>query len=80
MEGYRLRTRLLDKPTVFLYYKGMEGDKTVYNALDAVVGFTLDDSLVLGEDAAISLCKRLNEDREALLANGYSEFEVIKNQ
>jgi hypothetical protein len=43
-----------------------------------VVGFTPAEALILDEDAAIRLCKRLNEDRHSLLAHGYTEFEAIK--
>ena len=78
MDGYCLRTRLQEKPCVFLYYKGMEDDKAVFNALDAVVGFSPNDTQVLDEDAAKSLCMRLNEDCKVLAAHGYTEFEVIK--
>ena len=78
MEGYCIRTKLLEKPNVCLYYKGMEDDNTVSFALNAIVGFSIDDALILDEKAAISLCDRLNEDRDLLLECGYSEFEIIK--
>ena len=78
MEGYCLRTRLLEKPSVSLYYKGYEGDTAVFNALNAVVSLSLDDALVLDGNAARRLCKRLNEDGATLLAHGYSEFEITK--
>jgi len=78
MEEYCVRTRLIEKPSVCLYYKGMEDDNTVPFALNAIVGFSPDDCLVLDEEAARSLCNRLNEDRDSLLECGYSEFEIIK--
>ena len=78
MEGYCLRTKLVEKPSVCLYYKGMEDDNTVPYALNVVVGFTPAEALILDEDAAIRLCKRLNEDRDSLFAHGYTEFEAIK--
>lgn len=78
MEGYCVRTRLVEKPSLCLYYKGMEDDNTVSFALNAVVGLSIDDALVLDEQAARSLCDRLNEDRDSLLECGYSEFETIK--
>lgn len=56
----------------------MEDDKAVFNALDAVVGFSPNDALALDEDAARSLCMRLNEDCKMQDAHGYTEFEVIK--
>ena len=69
---------LLEKPNVCLYYKGMEDDNTVSFALNAIVGFSVDDALVLDEKTSRSLCDRLNEDRDLLLECGYSEFEIIK--
>ena len=78
MDGYCLRTKLLEKPSVCLYYKGMEDDNTVSFALNVIVAFTPKDAMILDENAAKSLCKRLNEDKEALLECGYSGFEIIK--
>ena len=80
MDGYCLRTRLVESPSVCLYYKGMEDDNTVPFALNVIVAFCLDGALVLDEIAANSLCKRLNKDKEALLKHGYSEFQIIKSQ
>ena len=77
MDGYSLRTRLLEKPSVCLYYKGMEDDNTVPYALNVIVGFTPAEALILDKNAAISFCKRLNEDKDLLLECGYSEFEII---
>ena len=56
----------------------MEDDNTVPYALNVVVGFTPAEALILDEDAAMKLCKRLNEDRDSLFAHGYTEFEAIK--
>ena len=78
MDGYCLRTRLVENPSVCLYFKGMEDDNTISFALNVIVAFTPKDALILDENAAKSLCKRLNEDKEVLLECGYSEFEAIK--
>ena len=78
MNGYCLRTRLVENPSVCLYYKGMEDDNTVSFALNVVVAFTPSDSLILDENDAKDLCKRLNEDKEVLLSHGYIEFDIIK--
>ena len=78
MEGYCLRTHLIEKPNVFLYYKGMEDDVICPDALNVVVAFTPEEALMLDEVAAKNLCQRLNEDREILMANGYGEFEIIR--
>lgn len=78
MDGYCLRTRLLETPSVCLYYKGMEDDNTVPFALNVIVSFIPSDSLALDEIAAKGLCKRLNEDKEVLLSHGYTEFDIIK--
>jgi len=77
MEGFCLRTHLIEKPCVCFYYKGMEDDNTSPDALNVVVAFTTAEALIFDEDAALRICMRLNEDREVLKANGYGEFEVI---
>ena len=79
MEGFCLRTHLIEKPSVFLYYKGMEDNNTVPDALNVVVAFTPAEAEVLNEDAAKKLCQRLNDKREILLANGFGEFEIISD-
>ena len=76
MDGFCLRTHLIEKPSVYLYYKGMEDDKTNPDALNVVVAFTPAEALIFDEDAALRICMRLNEDREVLKANGYGEFEI----
>lgn len=68
----------MDKPSVCLYYKGMEDDDTVSYALNVIVGFTPAEAMILDEDAAIRLSQRLNEDSDSLLAHGYTEFYIIK--
>ena len=79
MEGFCLRTHLIEKPSVFLYYKGMEDKNTIPDALNVVVAFTPAEAVVLNEDAAKSLCERLNDNWEILLANGFGEFEIISD-
>lgn len=41
------------------------------------LAFTLAEAVVLNEDAAKSLCQRLNDNREILLANGFGEFKIF---
>ena len=77
MDGYCLRTHLIEKPSVYLYYKGMEDDGTCPDALNVVVAFTPAEALIFDEETAKKLCQRLNRDCEILKANGYGEFEVI---
>lgn len=76
MEGFCLRTHLIEKPSLYLYYKGTENDDTSPDALNVVVAFTTAEALIFDEDAALRICMRLNEDREVLKANGYGEFEI----
>ena len=71
-------TYLIEKPSVYLYYKGMEDDKTNLDALNVVVAFTPAEALVFDEDAARNLSQRLNRDSEVLKANGYGEFEITR--
>ena len=68
----------MEKPSVCLYFKEFEGDKSIPKALDVVVAFTPADALDFFEDEAMKLCKRLNEDKDSLLEHGYTEFEAIK--
>lgn len=77
IEGYLLRTHLIENPSVFLYYKGMEDDANIPDALNVAVAFTPAEALVFDEDAAKYLCQRLNRDSETLQANGYGEFEIV---
>ena len=74
---YILRTRLLDNPNVSLYYKGTAREEGVPFALNTIVGFEPSDALEFeNELVADLLCNHLNLDKQALTANGYSEFEV----
>lgn len=77
MEGYYVYTRLLDDPTKYLYYKGMESGDSVIDALNVIVAFTPSDAMYFDEVTAISLCERLNKDSEALKESGYSEFKIF---
>ena len=78
MEGFCLRTHLIEKSSVYLYYKGMEDYDAIPDALNVVVVFTPVEALVFDEDVARTLCQQLNEDREILQANGYGEFEITR--
>ncbi len=78
MGRYCLVTRLVDKPSICLYFKGIEAENGVYNALNAVVAFTPADALELDENTAKSLCNQLNADRGILLSHGYTEFIITK--
>ena len=78
MEGYCLRTKLVEKPSVCLYYKGMESNSTISFALNVIVTFTPADAFLFDEKAARVLCDRLNKDKRTLLAHGYTEFTITK--
>ena len=78
MEGYCLRTHLIEKPSVYLYYKGIEDNDAIPNVLNVIVAFTSAEAFVFDEDVARTLCQQLNEDREILQSNGYAEFEIIR--
>ena len=78
MDGYYLRIKLVEKPTVSLYYKGMEDNNTVPYALNVIVAFAPEEAMIFDKEQAVKLCKKLNEDKDSLLAHGYTEFEAIK--
>ena len=76
---YLLRTHLLENPDVVFYYKGTAREKDVPFALNTIIAFEPTDALVFGdEQTAALLCNRLNQDKQTLDANGYSEFEVLE--
>ena len=78
MVDYCLKTQLVEKPSVCLYYKGMESNSTISFALNVIVAFTPADALLFDEKAARVLCDRLNKDKRTLLAHGYTEFTITK--
>lgn len=71
-------TRLLENPAVCLYYKDVENDSSVPFALNVVVAFIPSEALILDNKSAKNLCKRLNADKDVLLSQGYSEFDIWK--
>ena len=76
MDGYCLRTRLLENPSVCLYYKDVVNDNSIPFALNVVVAFTPSGALILNKKSAKSLCSRLNADKEHLFSQGFSAFEI----
>ena len=77
MEGYCIYTCLIDDPSINLYYKGMECDDSVVEALNVVVAFTPNDAMYFDEATAIGLCERLNKDSETLTESGYLDFKIL---
>ena len=77
MEGYVLRTKLAEKPTVLLFYNGTADNSDIPFALNTIVAFIEADATVLDRESAIRLSTQLNYDREVLLSKGYLEFEII---
>lgn len=77
MDGYFLLTHLVEEPSVCLYYKEVEENGCAPSALDVVVGFSPADALVMDKETAELLCNQLNKDKACLLANGYTEFEIL---
>ena len=74
-----LRTHLLENPDVVFYYKGTARENGVPFALNTIIAFEPLDALVFDdEQTAINFCNRLNQDKQALATNGYSEFEVLE--
>ena len=77
MEGYVIKTHLIDNPKITFYYKGTANEKRVTFAMNIIVGFDISNAKVFKdkEDAA-RLCEKLNQDEEGLLKNGYMAFEM----
>lgn len=80
MEGYVIKTHLIDKPEITFYYKGTANEDGVSFAMNTIVGFNISDAKVFKdkEDAA-QLCEKLNENSEGLLKNGYRLFSINAN-
>ena len=75
MEGYVIKTHLIDNPKITFYYKGTANEEGVSFAMNTIVGFDVSEARVFhGKDEAIQLCEKLNDDRELLMYNGYMEF------
>ena len=77
MDGYFLLTHLVEEPSVCLYYKEVEENGCDPSALDVVVALSPADALIMDKETAELLCNQLNKDKVCLLANGYTEFEVL---
>lgn len=69
--------KLVEKPSIRLYYKGLENNSKVAKALNVIIGLTPDDAEYLNEYTAKELCQELNQDRDVLLKCGFSEFEFL---
>ena len=77
MGCFVLRTRLIENPNVVFYYKGTDSDGDASFSLNTIVAFEISDALMMDQDEANRLCERLNADKDALISNGYEEFEVV---
>ena len=77
MEGYVIKTHLIDNPKITFYYKGTANEEGVSFAMNTIVGFDVSDAMVFyDKEDAVQLCEKLNEDRESLLIYGYEPFLV----
>ena len=77
MEKYVIRTRLIENPGVVFYYKGTDSDGDTSFSLNTIVAFEISDALMMDQGEANGLCEMLNADKDALISNGYEEFEVV---
>ena len=69
--------KLVEKPSIWLYYKGLENNSKFAKALNVIIGLTPEDAVALDDNTAKKLCHELNQDRELLLKSGFTEFEII---
>ena len=77
MASYILHTHLLEAPKVSFYYKGTSLKHDVPYALNSVVCFEKSEALrIHDKQKAISLCYKLNKDKQALFEAGYATFEI----
>lgn len=78
MDKFCLMTRLAEKPSICLYYKGMERNASVPIALNVIVAFTKEEATLFNEEDARHLCEQLNKDKQVLFEHQFLEFEVIR--
>lgn len=45
---------------------------------NTIVAFNISEARVFDKARAFMLCEKLNADKESLIANGYTEFEVVR--
>lgn len=77
MEGYVIKTHLIDRPEITFYYKGTANEEGASFAMNTVVGFDISDAMVFhDEEDAIQLCEKLNQDESCLLKYGFEVFEL----
>jgi len=77
MEGYVIKTHLIDCPKITFYYKGTANEEGVSFAMNTIVGFDISDAMVFyDKEDAVQLCEKLNQDKERLLKNGYEAFII----
>ena len=77
MNRYVVRTKLLEEPNKVLFYQGTDKDEQSSFALNTIVAFNISEARALSKAQAFMLCEKLNSDKESLITNGYSEFEVV---
>ena len=78
MEGYVIKTHLIDKPKITFYYKGTANEEGVSFAMNTIVVFDVSDAKVFHDkESAVQLCEKLNEDEGSLLKYGFEKF-IIK--
>lgn len=77
MNRYVIRTKLREEPNKVLFYQGTDTDEDSSFALNTIVAFNISEAQVFDKAWAFMLCEKLNTDKESLIANGYSEFEVV---
>ena len=81
MEGYVIKTHLIDKPEITFYYKGTADEEGVSFAMNTIVGFDISDAKVFHDkEYAVQLCEKLNKDREGLLKSGFETFIIQKTR
>ena len=69
--------KLVEKPCIRLYYKGLENNSKVAKALNVIIGLTPEDAVTLDEYTAKKLYRELNQDRDVLLKSGFTEFKIL---
>ena len=63
MEGYVIKTHLINKPEITFYYKGTANEEGASFAMNTIVGFVISDATVFHDkEGAVQLCEKLNRE------------------
>ena len=77
MQNFIVFCRLIESPSILLYYKGSKIEKNVPFALNTIIAFDPSQAMNFkSKKVAQNLCKKLNQDQKSLHKLGFTTFQV----